>query len=77
MIDDFIQSLVVFQNMVKVLIVYDSISGNTEEMAVNQFGDYIKNETLADNIELLDGLSGGEAIELPGDIKVNIGVMLA
>ena len=33
MIDDFIQSLVVFQNMVKVLIVYDSISGNTEEMA--------------------------------------------
>ncbi len=40
--------------------------------SVEKFGDYIKAETLASDLELVDNLSGGEAIELPEEIKISI-----
>lgn len=42
--------------------------------AVEQFGDYIKSETLADSLELVEGLNGGETVELPGEVEVSITV---
>ena len=41
-------------------------------MAVSQYGDYIKNEVLADSLSLKD--NGGEEIELPGEVKLNLSV---
>ncbi len=38
--------------------------------AVGQYGDYIKNEVLADSLELKD--NNGEGIELPGEINLNL-----
>jgi len=40
--------------------------------AVNQFGDYIKTEVLADNIEMAS--NDGSEIELPGEVKLSISV---
>jgi len=42
--------------------------------AVEEFGDYIKMETLAKKLELVDKLPDGEELELPEDLKVNIKV---
>jgi isoleucyl-tRNA synthetase len=42
--------------------------------AVEQFGDYIKAETLAVSLELVDPIEDGEELELPDDVKVNIKV---
>jgi len=44
------------------------------EAAVTQFGNYIKNEVLADEINLVEGLSAGVQVELPGEVKVWIEV---
>ena len=41
---------------------------------VTQFGDYIKNEVLGDEIALVDGLSAGTQVELPGEVQVWIEV---
>ena len=41
-------------------------------MAVSQYGDYIKNEVLADSLNLED--NRGEEIELPGEVKLNLNV---
>jgi isoleucyl-tRNA synthetase len=43
--------------------------------AVEQFGDYIKTETLATSLELVDKIEDGEELELPDDVKVNIKVV--
>lgn len=45
--------------------------------AVVQYGDYIKNEVLATELTLVEGLSGGEALELPDDVQAEILVELA
>ncbi|MEL6941586.1 MAG: isoleucine--tRNA ligase, partial [Bacteroidota bacterium] len=42
--------------------------------AVTQFGEYIKNEVLADVLELVDAVEDGEGVELPGEVGVLIGV---
>ena len=42
--------------------------------AVNQFGDYIKSETLTADLQLSDTVGNGQEIELPGDVKVQIQV---
>ncbi len=42
--------------------------------AVEQFGDYIKAETLATSLELVDTVENGEELELPDEVKVNIKV---
>ncbi|MEN0047891.1 MAG: isoleucine--tRNA ligase [Bacteroidota bacterium] len=42
--------------------------------AVAQFGEYIKNEVLADVLELVDAVDSGESVELPGEVGVLIGV---
>ncbi len=44
------------------------------EKAVQQFGDYIRTETLADRLELVDHLPEGETIELADGISVRIEV---
>ncbi|MEO1517742.1 MAG: isoleucine--tRNA ligase [Bacteroidota bacterium] len=44
------------------------------EAAVSDFGHYIGNETLADGIELVDGLSEGEAVELFEGVDLHIEV---
>ncbi len=44
------------------------------EKAVQQFGDYIRQETLADRLELVDHLPEGETIELADGIAVRIAV---
>jgi isoleucyl-tRNA synthetase len=38
--------------------------------AVQQYGDYIKNEVLADSLELKD--NDGDGIELPGEINLDL-----
>ena len=38
--------------------------------AVRQFGDYIKNEVLADEIKLVDGLATGVQVEMLDDVKI-------
>ena len=42
--------------------------------AVSQFGDYIKTEVLGDDLNLVNGLSEGSEIELPGDLTLKIKV---
>lgn len=44
--------------------------------AVEAFGDYVKGEVLADELNLGD-VSNGEEVELPGELKASIGVVLA
>ncbi|MEM9888010.1 MAG: DUF5915 domain-containing protein, partial [Bacteroidota bacterium] len=44
------------------------------QAAVAQFGDYIKNEVLADVLELVETVADGESVELPGAVGVLIGV---
>jgi len=44
--------------------------------AVESFGDYIKNEVLADDLSLVETVAGGEAIELPEDVKLSMQVEL-
>ncbi|MCR9289328.1 MAG: isoleucine--tRNA ligase [Bacteroidetes bacterium] len=44
--------------------------------AVSEFGEYIKNEVLADELNLTEGSNGGEAIELPNGTSLNIAVSL-
>ena len=40
------------------------------QSAVNEFGDYIATETLADEITLVEKVSDGEQIELPGEVSI-------
>ena len=40
--------------------------------AVNQYGDYIKHEILADELVVVDDASAGDEVELPGEVKVNV-----
>ena len=42
--------------------------------AVEKYGEYIKAETLATGLQLVDEMIDGEEIELPGEVKVNISV---
>ena len=42
--------------------------------AVKQFGDYIKNEVLAEKLELSEGAPDGEPVELPDEVSVRIAV---
>lgn len=45
--------------------------------AIEQFSDYIKSETLANTLDLIEGLNGGEKVELPGEIELGIQVQKA
>ncbi len=45
--------------------------------AVEDFGDYIKNEVLADQLNFAEGKNGGEVIELPDSVSVNVEVALS
>lgn len=45
--------------------------------AIAQFGDYIKSETLALSLETAAAIENGEAIELPGEVKLQISVQKA
>ncbi len=42
--------------------------------AVEQFGEYIRQETLADTLELRESLKAGDKIELPEDVELGIEV---
>ena len=42
--------------------------------AIEQFSDYIKSETLANSLDLIEGLNGGEKVELPGELELGIQV---
>ncbi|MCB0557529.1 MAG: hypothetical protein KDD09_01210, partial [Phaeodactylibacter sp.] len=42
--------------------------------AVEKYGEYIKAETLATELQLMDEVADGEEIELPGEVKVRIRV---
>lgn len=42
--------------------------------AVEQFGDYIMAETLTADLQLVETVTGGQEIELPGEVKVQIQV---
>ena len=42
--------------------------------AVEQFGDYIKNEVLAEQLELVEEAPNGETIELPEEVVVSVAV---
>ncbi|MBR9920121.1 MAG: isoleucine--tRNA ligase [Bacteroidetes bacterium] len=44
------------------------------DQAVKQFGDYIASETLATSLNLVDGLSSGEQVELPdtGELMIEV-----
>ncbi len=42
--------------------------------AVEQFGDYIKGEVLATQLELVETIHDGDVIELPGDIQLGVEV---
>lgn len=44
--------------------------------AVASFGDYIKNEVLADDLSLVETVAGGEAIELPEEVTLGMLVEL-
>ena len=44
--------------------------------AVASFGDYIKNEVLADDLRLVETVAGGEAIELPEEVSLGMLVEL-
>lgn len=59
--------------------VTDKISVTVEQHeavteAVAQFGDYIKSETLALSLGMQAAIENGEAIELPGEVKLHISV---
>ncbi|MDX1940428.1 MAG: isoleucine--tRNA ligase [Saprospiraceae bacterium] len=45
--------------------------------AIEQFSDYIKSETLANSLDLIEGLNGGEKVELPGELELGIQVQKA
>ncbi len=45
--------------------------------AIAQFGDYIKSETLALSLGTVAAIEDGEAIELPGEVKLQISVQKA
>lgn len=45
--------------------------------AIEQFSDYIKSETLANSLDLIEDLNGGEKVELPGEIALGIQVQKA
>jgi len=45
--------------------------------AIAQFGDYIKSETLALSLGTAAAIENGEAIELPGEVKLQISVQKA
>ncbi|MCO6490372.1 MAG: isoleucine--tRNA ligase, partial [Phaeodactylibacter sp.] len=42
--------------------------------AVEKYGEYIRAETLATELKLVEEISNGEEIELPGEVKVAISV---
>ena len=42
--------------------------------ALELFGDYINNETLANELTLVGEVPGGQEVELPGEVKVMISV---
>jgi isoleucyl-tRNA synthetase len=42
--------------------------------AVEQFGDYISQEVLADNLQLSDALDNGETLDLPDDVAAKVTV---
>ncbi|MEM0994460.1 MAG: isoleucine--tRNA ligase [Bacteroidota bacterium] len=44
------------------------------QAAVAQFGEYIKNEVLADELGLVEVIEHGDPVELPGEVKVLIRV---
>ena len=44
--------------------------------AVASFGDYIKNEVLADDLSLVEVVAGREAIELPEEVTLGMSVEL-
>ena len=44
--------------------------------AVESFGDYIKNEVLADDLSLVETVADGEAIELPEEVTLGMLVEL-
>jgi len=44
--------------------------------AVASFGEYIKNEVLADDLSLVEAVSGGEVIELPEEVRLGMVVEL-
>jgi isoleucyl-tRNA synthetase len=48
----------------------------TVKPAVQQFGQYIQHETLADALDLVEKVGNGEKIELPGDVELGISVSL-
>ncbi len=45
--------------------------------AIEHFSDYIKSETLANSLDLIEGLTGGEKVELPGELELGIQVQKA
>ena len=45
--------------------------------AVASFGEYIKNEVLADDLSLVESVAGGEAIELPEEVTLGMLVELS
>lgn len=52
-----------------------SLETNDEvRAAVEEFGDYVANETLAEDIQLVEKIDGGVDVELPGELKVQIAV---
>jgi len=44
--------------------------------AVASFGDYIKNEVLADDLTLVETVASGEVIELPEEVSLGMLVEL-
>lgn len=46
----------------------------TVSNALAKFGDYIKNEVLGDSLELADTVQNGQEVELPENVKVEIGI---
>ena len=51
-------------------IIVDVEKHESVEAAVTQFGDYIKNEVLADEINLVGGLSAGTQVEMPDEVSL-------
>jgi isoleucyl-tRNA synthetase len=47
------------------------------ETAIAQFGAYIQEEVLADELTLVDGLSTGEQMELPDEVTAWVEVKLS
>ena len=54
-----------------------SLSKNsTSDEAVNKFGEYISNQVLADSLQLVESIEGGEAIELD-DVTIYVSIAKA